>query len=174
MTDVPWENIFKLGASTAASDPCEWVQVGADVYITHRKYQVKPYSLPSFSAVCAAGIVHRNQYFRLYQKDKFSGSKLNSDRLVIVATGVLKLPSLHMQIKQKSPLLPRILSLGTFGKLSMLFSTKVDLLDILYSTPRRCYLLHLIKQSCFVKTFLRTLILMTQVSPCLFFLLELI
>ena len=33
---VPWEDIFKLGASTTASDFCEWCQVGIDVYIPHR------------------------------------------------------------------------------------------------------------------------------------------
>ena len=32
LRDVPWEDIFKLGAS-AASEFCEWVQVGIDVYI---------------------------------------------------------------------------------------------------------------------------------------------
>ena len=31
--DVPWEDIFKLGASAAASEFSEWVQVGIDVYI---------------------------------------------------------------------------------------------------------------------------------------------
>ena len=39
---------------------------------------------------------------------------------------------------------------------------------------RRCCLLHLIKQNCLLKTFLKTLILMTQVSLFLLFLLELI
>ena len=29
---VPWEDIFKLSASAAASEFCEWVQVGIDVY----------------------------------------------------------------------------------------------------------------------------------------------
>ena len=46
LRDVPWEDIFKLGASTAASEFCEWVQVGINVYIPHRKYQVKPHSSP--------------------------------------------------------------------------------------------------------------------------------
>ena len=31
LRDVPWEDIFKLSASAAASDICEWVQVGIDV-----------------------------------------------------------------------------------------------------------------------------------------------
>ena len=32
LRDVPWEDIFKLSASAAASEFCEWVQVGIDVY----------------------------------------------------------------------------------------------------------------------------------------------
>ena len=68
---------FKLGASAAAaSEFCEWVQVRIDVYIPRRKYQVKPHSSPWFSAACAAAIVHRNHFFRLYQKDKSSDSKV--------------------------------------------------------------------------------------------------
>ena len=39
LTDFPWEDIFKLGASAVASEFCEWVQVGIDVYIPHRKYK---------------------------------------------------------------------------------------------------------------------------------------
>ena len=46
LRDVPWEDIFKLGASAAASEFCEWVQVEIDVYIYIRKYQVKPHSSP--------------------------------------------------------------------------------------------------------------------------------
>ena len=76
LRDVPWENIFKLSASAAASEFCEWVQVGIDVYIPHRKYQVKPHSSPWFSAACAAAIVHRNHFFRLYQQNKSSESKV--------------------------------------------------------------------------------------------------
>ena len=76
MRDVPWDDIFKLSASAAASEFCEWVQVGIDVYIPHRKYQVKPHSSPWFSAACAAAIVHRNHFFCLYQQNKSSESKV--------------------------------------------------------------------------------------------------
>ena len=38
LRDVPWEVIFKLNASAAASEICEWVQVEIDVYIPHCKY----------------------------------------------------------------------------------------------------------------------------------------
>ena len=76
MRDVPWEDIFKLSASAAASEFCEWVQVGIDVYIPHRKYQVKSHSSQWFSAACAAAIVHRNHFFCLYQREKSSDSKV--------------------------------------------------------------------------------------------------
>ena len=56
-----------------------------------------------------------------------------------------------MLLKQKIPSLPRNFALGTFGKLLIVFSTKV-------------YLLHLIKQNYLLKTFLRTVIMMAKVS----------
>ena len=38
LRNVPWEDIFNLSASAAASEFCEWVQVRVDAYIPHRKY----------------------------------------------------------------------------------------------------------------------------------------
>ena len=76
LRDVSWEDIFKLVASAAASKFCEWVQVGIDVYIPYRKHQIKPHSSPWFPATCAAAIVHRNHFYRLYLKDKSSDSKV--------------------------------------------------------------------------------------------------
>ena len=40
LRDVPWGDIFKLSASAAASEFCDWVQVGTDSYNPHRKNQV--------------------------------------------------------------------------------------------------------------------------------------
>ena len=40
LRDVPWEYIFKLSASAAAREFCEWVQVGTDVFIPHEKCRV--------------------------------------------------------------------------------------------------------------------------------------
>ena len=62
LEDVSKEDIFKLSAFAAASEFCEWVQVGINVYI--------------FSAASVAAIIHRNHFFRLYQKDKSSESKV--------------------------------------------------------------------------------------------------
>ena len=63
LRDVPWEDIFKLSASAAASEFCEWVQVGIVVYIPHRRYRAKLHSSPWFSTACAAAILHRNHFF---------------------------------------------------------------------------------------------------------------
>ena len=128
MRGVPCENIFKLSASAAASEFCEWVQVGIDVYITHLKYQVKPHSSPWFSAACAAAIVQRNHFVHLYQQNK-SESKIkfrqasNCFKMVL-----LKLPNFHMRMKQKSLSLLGSLVLSSFSKLPIVFSTKINLL----------------------------------------------
>ena len=66
--------------------------------------------------------------------------------------GFLKLSNLHMPLKQKSPSLPRNVALGTCGELLKMFSTKVNLLFLFYSTGRRFCLLHLIKENCLLKT----------------------
>ena len=67
LRNLLWEDLFKLSASAAASEFCEWIQVGVNVYIPHLKYQVKCHSFPWFSAACAAPIGHRNHFFCLCQ-----------------------------------------------------------------------------------------------------------
>ena len=37
LRDIPWKDIFRLGASTAASEFCELIQVEIEVYIPQRK-----------------------------------------------------------------------------------------------------------------------------------------
>ena len=51
-----------------------------------------------------------------------------------------------------------------FWRIAKVFLIKVNLLYLSYSTTWRCCLLHLIKQNYLLTTFVRTLILMTQVS----------
>ena len=93
--DVLWEDVFKLKASAAASEFFPWFQAGTDVYIPHRKYQVKPHSSPWSSEAFAAATVHRNHFFRLYQQHKSSESKVN-----------FRQASNRLLLKQKSPSLP--------------------------------------------------------------------
>ena len=77
--------------------------------------------------------------------------------LVIVSKEFLKLPNLHMLLRQTTPSLPRNLALGTFGELPIVISTKVSLLYLLYPTSwRKCCLLHLIKQNLFAENISKT------------------
>ena len=174
LRDIPWEDIFKLSASAAASEFCEWVQVGIDVYIPHRKYQVKPHSSPWFSAACAAAIVHRNHFFHLYQQSKSSDSKVKFRQASNHCKRVLEAAKLAYATKTKESITSQKLGSRAFGKLLIVFSTKVNLLYLLYSMDQRCCLLHLIKKNYLPKFFPRTQILMTLVSLYLFSLLELI
>ena len=122
------------------------------LYIHHEKYQVEPHSSSWFSAACAAAIAHRNHVFRLYQKDKSSESKVKFSQASNRCKGFLKLPNLHMLIKQNSPSLPRNFA-QDFWQIANSVLTKVNLLCHLYSPVRRCCLLHLIKQNCFSENF---------------------
>ena len=54
---------------------------------------------------------------------------------------------LHLLLKQNHPSLPTNLAFRTFGKLLKVFSTKVNLLYLLYSTAWRCCFLHPTKQN---------------------------
>ena len=153
------------------SEFCVCVQVGINVYISHHKYQVKPHSSLWFSAACAAALVYRNHFFHLHQQNKSSESK-GKFMLLIVGKGFLKLLNLHMSLEQKSTSCPRNLALKTFGELPSVLnkgksaiSPLFNSLEVLSSASDKATLL---------KTFLRTLILMTQVSLCLVSLLELI
>ena len=125
--DVPWEDIFKLSASAAASEFCEWFQDGIDVSIPHLKSQVKPHSSPRFSAAFGAAIVHKITFFCFYQQNKSSESKVKFRQDSNRCKRVLEAAKLAMLLKQKSPSFPRNLALGTFGELLIVFSAKVNL-----------------------------------------------
>ena len=116
--DDPWEDIFKLSASAAASEFCEWVQVGIDVCIPHRKYQVKPHSSPWFSAACAAAIVHRNHFFRLYQQNKSSESKVKFRQASNHCKRVLEAAKLAYGNKRKESIASQKLGTWDFWRIA--------------------------------------------------------
>ena len=128
LRDVPWDDIFKLDASAAAIEFCEWFQVGIDVYIPHRKHQIKPHYLHGFQLLVLLLEFIEITFFVCTNRINLLYIKESSDRLVIVGKGFLKLLNLHILIKQKSPSILRNLALGTFGELLIVFSTKVNLL----------------------------------------------
>ena len=118
LRDAPWEDIFKLSASAAASEFCEWVQVGIDVYNPHRKYQVKPHSSPWFSAACAAAIVHRNHIFRLYQQNKSSESKVKFRQASNRCKRVLEAAKLAYATKTKESITSQKLGSRDFWRIA--------------------------------------------------------
>ena len=117
LRDDPWEDTFKLGASAAASEFSQWVQVGIDVYIPHRKYQVKPHSSPWFSAACAAAIVHRNYVFRLYQREK-SDSKVKFRQASNCCKRVLEAAKLAYANKTKESITSQKLGSRDFWRIA--------------------------------------------------------
>ena len=147
---------------------CEWVQVEINVYISHRNYQVKRHSSPWFSAACAFAIAHRNHFFRLHQHNNSFKSKVKFRQASNLHT---QFPNLHMLMKQKIPSFLTNLACGAFGELLIVFSRKVNLLYLPCSMAWRCFLLHLIKPNCFLRTFL-WILRKTQVSLYLFSLLQ--
>ena len=118
MRDAPWEDIFKLGASAAASKFCEFVQVGIDVYIPHRNYQVKPHSSPWFSAACTAAIVHGNQFFCLYQQNKSSETKLKFRQASNRWKRVFEAAKLACSTKTKEPITSQKLGSRDFWRIA--------------------------------------------------------
>ena len=141
--------------------------------ISYQKYQVKPHSSPWFSPACAAAIVHRNHFFHLYQKDKSSDSKVKFRQAINHCKRVLEAAKLAYVNKIKESITSQLGS-QNFWWIANIVSTTANLLYLHHSMARRCCLLHLIKQSYLLKTFLRTIILITQVSLYLVSLLELI
>ena len=174
LRDVPWENIFKLSASAAAREFCEWIQVGIDVYIPHCKYQVKPHSSPWFSAACAAAIVHRNHFIRLYQQNKSSESKVKFSQAINRSKRVLEAAKLAYTTKTKESITSQKLGSRDFWQIvnSVLNKGKSAIpplfngLEVLSSASDKAKL--------FAKNFPRTLVLMALVFLYLFSLQELI
>ena len=103
---------FKLDASAAASEFCAWVEVGT---IPHRKYHVKSHSSPWFLAACAAAIVHRNHFFRLYQQNKSSESKVKFRQASNCCKRVLESAKLAYTNKTKDSITPQKLGGCNFG-----------------------------------------------------------
>ena len=118
MRDVSWKDIFKLGASAAPSEFCEWVQVGIDVYIPHRKYQVKPHSSPWFSPACAAAIAHRNNFFRLHPREKSSDSKVKFRQVSNCCKRVLEAAKLAYPSKTKESITSQKLGCRDFWQIA--------------------------------------------------------
>ena len=75
LRDVPWQTIFGYNVNKAAKEISDWIQIGIDCFIPHRKFQVKPHSLPWFTPSCADAIAHRNHFFHQFHRNKTKENK---------------------------------------------------------------------------------------------------
>ena len=164
----------RISLNSGTCEFCEWVQVGIDVYIPHRKYQVKSHSFPLFSAACAAAIVHRNHFFCLYQQNKSSESKVKFRQASNRCKRVLEAAKLAYANKTKESITSQKLGSRDFWQIANSVLNKVkSAIPPLFNGPEVLSSAS-DKESCLLKTFLLKTILMTQVSFYLFSLLELI
>ena len=106
LRDAQWKYTFKLSACAATSEFCQWVQIVINVYIPHRKDQAKPHSSTWFSAACAAAIVHKSYFFRLYQQNKSLESNVKLKQASNRYKRVLEAAKFDMLLKQKSIYFP--------------------------------------------------------------------
>ena len=145
-----------------------------DVYIPHRKYQVEPHSSPWFSAACAAAIVHKNHFCRMYNNDKSSDSKVKFRQTSNRWKRALEAAKLAYANKTKESITSQKLGSLDFSRIasSVLKKVKSAIPPLFYDSE----LLHSAsdKAKLFTEIFLRTLIMMSQVSLYPFSLLELI
>ena len=114
----------------------ECIQVGVDVYIRHHKYQVKPHSSSWFSAACAATIVYRSHFFHLYQQNKSFESKAKFRQASYYCKKGLEAVKLAYANKTKESIISQRLGSRDFKQIPIVFSTKINLLYLLYSTTQ--------------------------------------
>ena len=80
--------------------------------------EVKPHSSPWFSADCAAAIVHRNHFFRLYQQNKSSESKVKFRQASNRCKRVLEAAKLAYATKTREPIISQKLGSRDFWRIA--------------------------------------------------------
>ena len=90
---------------------------------------------------CYSSEIHQQNEYFFY---KFRQANSNFSKRVFEAAKLIL-------IKERRILLTRNLGLATFGELLIVFSVKINLLDLLFLTRVRCCVLQMIKQSCLLK-----------------------
>ena len=126
------------------------------IYISQCKYQVKPHSCPWLSAIFAAATAQKS-LFCLHQPNKFSESKVKLRKTSNICKRVLETAKLAYGNKTKGPITSQKLGSEDFWQIANSFLNKAKSATPLLNSPEVLFLLHLIKQNCFLKAFLRTL-----------------
>ena len=123
-------------------------------------YQVKLNSYLWFSAVCAASIVHRNHSFRLYQQKK-PESKVKFRQASNHCKRVLEAAKLSYASKTKESITSQKTGSRDFSRIaSSVINKSKSTIPPLINRPE---LLSSASVNCLLKTFVRTLILMTLI-----------
>ena len=140
----------------------------------HRMAYVKPHSSPWFSAACEAVIVHRNHFFRLYQQNKSSESKVKFRQASNRCKRVLEAAKLAYVTKTKESITSQKLRSRDFWRIANSVLNKgKSAIPPLFNGPEVLSSAS-DKAELFAKNFSKNQILMTLVSLYLFSLLELI
>ena len=172
--DVPFDGIFQLKASGPSSEFCQWSQVRIDVYISHLNMGWGLTHQMVSASCSAAHVVHWNNFFCLHQQSKSSKSIFKFRQARNCCKRVFESAKFSYAHKTKESITSQKLDSLDFCWIANSVLIKVKFAaPALFNDPR-CCLLHLIRKNHLMKSFLRTLILMIQLSPYLFSLLELI
>ena len=141
MRYVPWRDILKLGAFVDTSKFREYIQDVIDLETIIVNMRSIFIHLLGFQLLLRLSQLIEITSFDCTNRINLLCLKLTSGRIVISVQGFLRLTNLLILIKQKSPTLPTNLALQTFGKLLIVFLTKVNLL-YLHAMVLNCFLLH--------------------------------
>ena len=136
LRNVPWEDNFKLVAFAARFKFCVWFQVGIDVSIQHRKFQVKPHLSPWFSAASAVVIAQRYPFFQMYQQNKSSASNSKFRQVSRSYKNVLKAAKFACANKTKKVITSQKRGSRDFWQIANSVLTEINLLYLLYLTDR--------------------------------------
>ena len=99
LKDVPWENIFKLSASDAASDFVSGFRLELMYISLIESIRSSLTHLHGFQQLVLLPYFIEIPFFVCTKRIDLLNLKYISDTLVIVANGFLKLPNLHMLIR---------------------------------------------------------------------------
>ena len=103
LRDVPWNEIYKYGASRAASEFSEWLQVGIDTHIIPIvNIRSNLTHLPGFHL-----LVPQLVHIEINQRQIRLVLRLCLGKLVIIVKGLLNLLRMTMLRRQRNPLFLR-------------------------------------------------------------------
>ena len=109
LRNVPWEDIFKLSASAVSGFRLELMYISLVISIRSNLTHLH---------ACAAAIVHRNHFFRLYQQNKSTESKVKFRQASNRCKRVLEAAKLAYATKTKESITSQKLGSRDFWRIA--------------------------------------------------------